>query len=192
MNRRYKGKKTEFGINSEFFKTLIKPRIRYSFDGKALKIQKPQNQAEIAMLSKFIFGIELTCRFEYCHDKFADEVRKIENPKYNWLKASSDDIRFLRYFKLYKLDPSKKDYIPKSAAPSNASIRDNKMVLVYLRYFCNVPHDNYNDNKFNNEVFKSSYELDSHFWIHCIGELTCGGISSCSKIFKKRKVKENV
>ena len=65
-NNRYKGNTIDtLGINSEFMKTLIKNKNTWNGE---LKLPKPQNNAEITMLSKFLFGIELSVRFEYCYE----------------------------------------------------------------------------------------------------------------------------
>lgn len=163
-NKRYKGKNIDtLGINSEFMKTLIKNDN--TFHGE-LNLPKPQNNAEIAMLSKFLFGIELSVRFEYCYDKITEGILKANGPYPN-----SEVIKLSRFLKLYRIDPNKKDYITKG---------DRKMEFLYLRYFCNQEHCSYYDYEFNMEVFQSSYELDNYFWRHCIGKVSCGGIASHS------------
>ena len=65
---RYNGK-TGRGVHSEFFKTLIKNNFLHA-DFKPC-VPKPYNNAELALLSKFIFGVEFSVRFEYCHDEYA-------------------------------------------------------------------------------------------------------------------------
>ena len=78
-NNRYKGKKVDtLGINSDFMKTLIKANTWHG----ELKLPKPQNNAEIAMLSKFLFGIELSVRFEYCYDKITEIIEKSKYDRY--------------------------------------------------------------------------------------------------------------
>jgi len=163
-NNRYKGKKVDtLGINSDFMKTLIKANTWHG----ELKLPKPQNNAEIAMLSKFLFGIELSVRFEYCYDKITEIIEKSKYDRYQ----TDENLRLVRFLKLYRIDPNRKDYINKG---------DKKMELIHLQYFCNQEHNFYYDVEFNMKVFNSSYELDSYFWRHCIGELRCGGIASTS------------
>ena len=65
------------GVHSDFFKNNIVKDIN-SFRGGSLKLPKPQNNAEIAMLSKFIFGTELTVRFEYCYDNIMNISIKLK------------------------------------------------------------------------------------------------------------------
>ena len=74
-NFRYKGNKVkEFGINTNFFRTIA--NVEWYRDG-TLDLPKPRNQAEISMLSKFIFGIELTCRFEVDITSYKESERII-------------------------------------------------------------------------------------------------------------------
>lgn len=185
---RYKSKIGDEGVHSKFFKDQLVDNVN-TFRG-TLKLPKPWNNAELAMLSKFIYGVELSVRFEYCHDKLSDAIKECESPRYR-----PKGIQFIRYIKLRELNSNKEDYIPASAVPYGFNImkRDKKMVLVYLRYFCNQKHNDIYDSKFNGVVFYSSYEVDSYFWRHCIGEVSCGGIGSVSygqveiTSFKERK-----
>jgi len=170
---RYKSKVGEEGCHSKFFKNYLVDNVN-PFHGTLKNLPKPQNHAELAMLSKFIFGTELTVRFEYCRDEFA---KAVEEAKYR------KNPQFSRYLKLIQLDPNKKkDYLPKSAVQGYSGLmsRDGKMIIVYLRYFCNQKHNDTYDGRFNHLVFNSSYDVDSYFWRHCIGELSCGGIASSS------------
>lgn len=162
---RYNGK-TGLGVNHKFFKTLIKNKE--SWRGE-LNLPKPYNQAELAMLSKFIFGVVLSVRFEYHTDSLEATIKECKR---------YEDIKFERNLKLINLN--KKDYILKSEAPNFSRTRDNKMILFDLRYFCNQEHNSYYDHIFNRVIFKSSYEVDSYFWRHCIGEVYCGGIGDSS------------
>jgi len=171
---RYKGKITDEGVHSRFFKKNL-VGDRSCFRG-TLKLPKPWNNAELAMLSKFIYGLELSVRFEYCEDKLVEAMKKVEN----YSRFGKSNSNFDRYLKLRQFDPNKKDYIPKSAAPSFIRTNGDKMILVYLRYFCNQNHNDIYDGRFNHVVFNSCYELDSYFWRHCIGEVSCGGISDVS------------
>lgn len=165
------------GVHSDFFKNNIVKDIN-SFRGGSLKLPKPQNNAEIAMLSKFIFGTELTVRFEYCYDNINEYINKVENR--TWSKPSQEEIKTIRFLKLWLLDPNKKDYLKYNGSELRTK-RDGNTILVYLRYFCNQVHSDYYDNSFNKRVYKwGSYELDSAFWRHCIGELSCGGIGTYS------------
>jgi len=154
------------GMNSEYLKTIVS---KETWKGK-LKMPVPQNKSEISLLSKFIFGVELSVDFE----NYYDEFYKATQDKYA-------EVSFLRFLKLYKLDssPNKKDYIDKNNR-SYSRNRNGKMVLSYFRYKCDTDHDTYYDSKFNYEVFNTSYELDSYFWRHCLGEISSGGISSRS------------
>lgn len=178
---RYKCKIGTEGVNSRFFKDKLVDNIN-CFHG-TLKLPKPWNNAELAMLSKFIYGVELSVRFEYCYDfcyhlpKFADAIKECGSPRYG-----QKNTQLARYLKLRELDSNKKDYIPESAVPYGFNIMkyDKKMVLIYLRYFCNQKHNDIYDSRFNHVVFNSSYEVDSYFWRHCIGEVSCGGIASSS------------
>jgi len=159
---RYKGKKTlELGVHSEFLRKHIKRGWHYSFIGG---IPKPHTKAELSLLSKFIFGIELSVRFEYFNNLLEKQLK-------------TRDQKLARSIKLTKLSPNKKDYFPASRSVSS---RDDKMVLINLRYFCNQNHSDYYDSKFNEYVFNSCYELDSAFWNHCVGEIYCGGIGGYS------------
>ena len=127
---RYKGKITGLGVHSEFFKKNLIGNT--SWRG-TLNLPKPQNKAEIAMLSKFIFGTELSVRFEYCFDEFAKAVQEAKH---------RNNTQFARYLKLIQLDPNSKDYISKAAAQGYSRLmsREGKMVLVYFRYWCEQKH----------------------------------------------------
>lgn len=165
--------KLGYGVHSGFFKdNLIKDVDMYRRE--KLLLPKPQNNAEIAMLSKFIFGTELTVRFEYFHDSIQDFLNKS-----SWRKTP-EDIKKIRFIKLWKMN-NKKNNIPYELFKYDLRTSDKKIVLVNLRYFCNQEHRSYYDYNFNKLVFKfGSYELDSAFWKHCIGELYCGGIGTYS------------
>ena len=157
---RYNAKGKGLGIHSEFFKTLIDKNC---YRGK-MNLPKPQTHTEITLLAKFIFGVELTMRFEYCDDLLEKYL------------LNSKNLKFKRYVKLMKLNPDKdKDYIPRQKLAMN---KKDKMILLWLRYFCNQKHNDYYDHKFTYEVFNSSYDVDSYFWRHCFDELCCGGIAS--------------
>lgn len=164
MNKsfRYNAKGKGLGIHSEFYKTLID---RNCYRGK-MNLPKPETLAELTLLAKFIFGVELTMRFEYCQDWLEKEINE------------SKDLKFKRYIKLMRLNPNNdRDYIPKQKSGMN---RKDKMILLYLRYWCNQKHNDYYDSKFNHEVHGSCYEVDSYFWKHCLDELSCGGIAGSS------------
>lgn len=172
-NFRYKCKIGTEGVNSRFFKDKLVDNIN-CFHG-TLKLPKPWNNAELAMLSKFIYGVELSVRFEYCHDKFGDAIGESKSTKY-----AKKNMQFARYLKLRQLGSDKNDFIPKSAVPYEFRCSNDKMILLYLSYFCNQKHNDIYDSRFNHVVFNSSYEVDSYFWRHCIGELSCGGIANSS------------
>lgn len=163
----YKNKK--IGAHSHLLNSILTGDVhsfRRNFKPSA---PKPCNVAEVSMLAKFIFGIELTFRFDQFYN-------------YNDKLANTTDVNFSRFFKLFKLDPNKPDFIQKKSIPkySGLRIRDGKVVLINLRYVCNQKHDDYYDYKMSQELFDSCYELDGAFWRHCIGELYCGGIGSSS------------
>lgn len=160
---RYNGK-TGIGVHSEFLKTRLVGVD--SWRGGKMILPKPQNAAELTLLAKFIFGVELTVRFEYFDDYFG----KIDLEK---------NIKLSRYLKMLRLENKEKDYIPADLVPRFSS-NDGKMILISLRYFCNQKHNDYYDGRFNHVVFDSCYELDSYFWKHCIGEIYCGGIGGSS------------
>ena len=179
---RYKSKIGEEGCHSKFFKNHIIDKVN-TFRGTLKNLPKPQNHAELAMLSKFIFGTELTLRFEYCEDKFAEAISEAEKPRYGAPTGKGMDkanLKFARYLKLIKIKDE--DFVPKSGVPknSNARCRNDKMILLYLRYFCNQKHNDTYDSRFNHVVFDTSYDVDCYFWRHCLGELCCGGISGSS------------
>lgn len=162
--------KSGIGMHSEYLKTLTDRNLGRAY----LNMPKPYNLSELAMLSKFIFGIELSCNFKQFHDY----IENAATPRYGWLKDSDSD-KLVRFFKLYLLDPNKLDYIPKNKV-SHCRSHDDKFVFINLQYFCDQYHDSYYDHKFSTEIFRSSYDVDGCFWRHCIGELYCGGISSHS------------
>lgn len=163
---------TGLGVRSDYFKdNIVKDN---SYRGK-LNLPKPQNNAEIALLSKFIFGTELSVKFSYCVDTINSYINKIESR--TWSKPTQDEIKFIRFFKLWLLNPNKEDYLPKM---SQLRHKNGKSVLLSVSYQCNQKHDDYYDSLFNYNVFKSCYELDSRFWRHCIGEVSCGGIGTYS------------
>lgn len=158
---RYKGADFDnLGIHSEFMKTRVNNNHWYSI----WKFPKPQNNAEISMLSKFIFGVELSASFDYFYDLLSEQIKK------------DDDIQFNRLIKLNNLNSNKLDYINKKNAPEHSRTHDDKMVLITHMYKCDQFYNPYDDNKFNDEVFKSSYETNDQFWKHCLGPLYCGGI----------------
>lgn len=165
---RYKSKVGGEGCHSKFFKNHLIGEVN-PFHGTLKNLPKPENHAELSMLSKFIFGIELTVRFEYC-DEFADAIRDAER----------SNTKFARYLKLIKMKGE--DFVPKSGVPnySNTRCKDDKLILLNLRYFCNQKHSDTYDGRFNHVVFDSSYDVDSYFWRHCLGELSCGGIGGSS------------
>lgn len=163
--------KSGIGMHSEYLKTLTNKRLGRGY----LNVPKPYNAAELSMLSKFIFGIELTVTF----NQFTDYIENIRNPKYNWITNSKEELNSIRFLKLYLINPDKLDFIPVKYMSSKRS-RDNKFVFINLLYHCDQIHDSYYDHKFSMEVFNSSYDVDGAFWRHCIGELYCGGIASCS------------
>jgi hypothetical protein len=165
---RYKGNNCENeGVHSELMKTLITRGWHYD-----LNMPIPYNINEIKLLSKFIFGIELTVNFDRIYD--------------NLLNKLKTDQSFERAFKLNQLSENKKDYFY-----CDNKWENNKLKLFMFSYECKQRHDYYYDHKFNKEVFKSSYEMDDSFWKHCVGELYCGGISGNSygqvKIFSLKE-----
>ena len=62
---RYKSKIGEVGCHSKFFKNHIIDKVD-TFRGTLKNLPKPQNHAELAMLSKFIFGTVIFGRFIFC------------------------------------------------------------------------------------------------------------------------------
>lgn len=154
---RYKGKncKNE-GIHSELMKTLITKGWHYD-----LNMPIPYNVSEIKLLSKFIFGVELTVKFDKIYDNLLNKLRT--------------DKLLERAFKLNQISENKKDYFY-----HDNKWNDNKLELFLFSYECDQRHDYYYDHKFNREVFKSSYEMDDSFWKLCVGELYCGGIAGNS------------
>jgi hypothetical protein len=157
---RYKGNKsTEFGISNVFYKTLISGSW---WGNRKMKLPKPYNNAEIAILSKFIFGVELSVSIQV-------------NDYLNRHIKEDRDIKFIRFLKLYKLNPIE-DYIKKSSLPKYISCDDDKMILLSIRYQCSKKHNDYYDGGFNMNVLNSPYEVDAYFWDHCVGRLHCGVI----------------
>lgn len=161
---RYNAGNGKLGIHSGLMKTLID---KNSWEG-SLKMPKPQNHAELALLSKFIFGVELSVRFEYFTDSLSDILRE-----------TKDNDKLSRLIKLRSLNKDKTDYFPRNVTKLGRG--DNgKLELLNLRYWCKQSHNSYYDGRFNHIVFNSCYELDSYFWRHCIGEIYCGGIGDSS------------
>lgn len=164
-----------YGVHSGFFKDNLIEDVHMHRQAKLL-LPKPQNIAELAMLSKFIFGVELTVRFEYFHDS----IHEFLNKSSIWRRQTPDEIKKIRFIKLWKMNNKKGD-IPYNLFKDDLRTKDKKIVLVDLRYFCNQEHSSYYDHNFNKLVFDwGCYELDSVFWKHCIGELYCGGIGTYS------------
>lgn len=154
-NFRYKGKTCKhFGVNTEFMKS----RFDSTLWTPKLDLPIPWNVSEIKLLSKFIFGLTLNVTFDSnrIHDSYLEKLIK--------------DKLFERATKINNLSPDKKDYF--------VGGHYGKMTLLYMAYKCEQIHSNYYDHKFNQEVFGSCYEMDSSFWRHCIGELSCGGIAT--------------
>jgi len=149
------------GIHSEFIKTILKcDHCNFELD-----IPKPQNYSEFSILSKFIFGIKLTIDF-----KCTDLV------EYRWLPENKK-IKLKRKLKLAFLNNKKFIYLKnpdKTRKPYNNNY--DKMLLLKCEYDCEQEFNDYDDNKFNIEIFGSSYMTKGIFFKHCIGELTCGGL----------------
>jgi hypothetical protein len=158
---RYNKKGIHSGLLDEIFN-------RSSFPVK-INLPKPNSQGEIMMLSKFIFGEELKVLFDYKHCKLEMELRN-QNPKV---------VRKIKLIKL-KIDNGEYDKYIYTNSDNYGNNKKLKMELLGLSYSCDKKHDSYYDSKFSMKKFRSSYVLDHYFWSHCIGELSCGGISARS------------
>ena len=165
------------GIHSDLYLKLIRNK-RSDFDVpcgeiRPISIPKPFNDKELAILSKFIFGVELTVKFDYftTFSKLTfSKLRSYNNDSFRKMKL--EDISL-------KLKLEEKEHFNKNEDFFLTS-GNKKMVFLELRYICGVQHNTYYDWKFENIAHDGFYDVDEIFWDHCIGDIYCGGIGgSC-------------